>query len=362
MAKQKSIGYQLKNNLKDMIAYGESKKEYMDETRKLRQQAKKELLKQGYSKEEATQEANKICTYKNKIFGKGTFETYNKAIDAFENFLEEAGPGKYVSIEEAKNYLQAFVDWGIEKRHSHDTIHVRLSGICKVLELNIADYDKPQRKYAAAKRGTKVTKNSERNKERAAEGLELNRAIGLSRSELANLTFSDIAFSTFHDPISGETVEYAMVHSIGKGGKENHIVVNNVATLKTYIEKANIYGIDYLLSPKEMCHDANLHLMRAARAQEFYNMICTYMDTNPTYRDFFTKVIETTFQTKGKRLKEDLGTPYRLRGDGRKYAIKHNKPVDYDRVAVLMTSLFITCHWRSDTTVQHYLIKNINIS
>ena len=63
------------------------------------------------------------------------------------------------------------------------------------------------------------------------------------------------------------------------------------------------------------------------------------------------------FAENGKTLHENLDIPYRCRGQNRKKLEKLGKPTVFDRVAVLYVSCTVTNHFRSDTTVQHYLVK-----
>ena len=48
--------------------------------------------------------------------------------------------------------------------------------------------------------------------------------------------------------------------------------------------------------------------------------------------------------------------PYRLRGENRQKAIEQDKETEYNRLALMMVSVFHLSHWRLDVTVTNYLI------
>lgn len=116
MSRIQNIGFQLKQSLRAMAAFGESKKAYKEETSRLRTEYKNRLLSQGYSKKDAHKMAQSICTYRDKIFSQSTLSAYQKAAGVFEQFCQETLGTKRLTLEEAKNHVQEFVDWNISKR------------------------------------------------------------------------------------------------------------------------------------------------------------------------------------------------------------------------------------------------------
>ena len=111
MPRIQNIGFQLKQSLRAMAAFGESKKAYKEETSRLRTEYKNRLLSQGYSKKDAHKMAQSICTYRDKIFSQSTLSAYQKAAGVFEQFCQETLGTKRLTLEEAKNHVQEFVDW-----------------------------------------------------------------------------------------------------------------------------------------------------------------------------------------------------------------------------------------------------------
>ena len=127
--------------------------------------------------------------------------------------------------------------------------------------------------------------------------------------------------------------------------------------LKHYVAEAEAAGREFLLAPEDMKNDADLHHMRAKRAQDMYAYIIKEMQEHPERRDYYKNEIINCFSFNGKKLRENLDIPYRCRGEHRKQLIKMGQDTIFDRVAVLYVSCFVTNHFRSSVTVQNYLIK-----
>ena len=81
------------------------------------------------------------------------------------------------------------------------------------------------------------------------------------------------------------------------------------------------------------------------------------MENDPAKRAEYVQKIKNEFKRCKRKLKEDLNKPYRLRGYNREAALSIGKPIVYDRVAAMYVSLFILHHFRTDTTILHYLVK-----
>ncbi len=346
-----NIGFQLKQCLRAMAAFGESKKEYKAETSRLRTEYKSKLISQGYSKQETHKMAMSINTYQNKIFSQSTMNTYQKAAGVFEQFCQEMLGTKRLTLEEASTHVQEFVDWNISKGLTPQTVHLRLSAVCKALGLNISNYEKPIRHYADATRSVKSARNDTYNAVHAERALTANRIIGLRRSELSRLQCSDIHF------ISAERAE---VYTVGKGGKHNINIVSGeekVRILKAMVQEAESQCNTYLLDKSDLNNDADLHHERAECAKDVYNSVCADIAAHPEQRTYYQNEIFRIFAENNKTLRENLDTPYRCRGQNREKLEQLGKPTVFDRVAVLYVSCTVTNHFRSDTTVQHYLIK-----
>ena len=118
MPRIQNIGFQLKQSLRAMAAFGESKKAYKEETSRLRTEYKNRLLSQGYSKKDAHKMAQSICTYRDKIFSQSTLSAYQKAAGVFEQFCQETLGTKRLTLEDAKNHCKYGTKHGNEKQNA----------------------------------------------------------------------------------------------------------------------------------------------------------------------------------------------------------------------------------------------------
>ena len=130
-----------------------------------------------------------------------------------------------------------------------------------------------------------------------------------------------------------------------------------VSKLKEYIREAEEKGSDSLLTKTEARVPDALHYCRAICSQNTYYTVLKEMENYPSKRAEYIQAIEDEFKRCKRKLKENLDKPYRLRGYNREAALSIGKPVVYDRVAAMYVSLFILHHFRTDTTILHYLVK-----
>ena len=340
----------LRANLESMAAYGDSKKTYKDKTNAMRRQKYRELIYKGISRENIYKELLHIDCAKDKIFSYSTMKNYIRFVRDFADYVYTQTGTSRVSISESIACIQPYIDSLISKGDSPNTINLKLAAVCKATGQYVVDYTHPIRRYSDVTRSVKTAVRDKFNDKRAEAALELNRAIGLRRNELARISINDIYI--------GEKCAY--IYSKGKGGKNNITYIADPAKLDIlykYMRQAIADGRETLLSKEQMNHDADLHHARALCAIDEYKRVAEDMRINPERREYYKSFIKDTFKKYNKPLLEDLDKPYFLRGAGKKLCISQGKSYIYDRVAVLYVSLTILHHFRSDTTVQHYLIK-----
>ena len=346
----RQLSYALRANLEGMAAYGESKKMYKQKTQQLRRQRYKALINIGASKSDIYKELLHIDCAKDKIFSYSTMKNYIRFVRDFADFVYTQTGTSRVSIYESIPYIQLYINHLISKGDSPNTINLKLAAVCKATGQYVVDYTHPIRRYSDVTRSVKNAVRDKFNDKRAAAALELNRAIGLRRNELSRVSINDIYI--------GEKCAY--IYSKGKGGKNNITYISDpkkLDILYKYMSQAIVNGRETLLSKEQMNHDADLHHARAMCAIDEYKRVAEDMRINPERREFYKDYIRDIFKKYNKPLLEDLDKPYYLRGAGKKLCISKGKSYIYDRVAVLYVSLTILHHFRSDTTVQHYLIK-----
>ncbi len=352
MSRQRTrqLTYALRANLEGMAAYGESKKLYKDKTNAMRRQKYRELINIGASKSDIYKELLHIDCAKDKIFSYSTMRNYIRFVRDFAGYVYTQTGTSRVSISESISYIQLYINHLISKGDSPNTINLKLAAVCKATGQYVVDYTHPIRRYSEVTRSVKTAVRDKFNDKRAAAALELNRAIGLRRNELTRVSINDIRI--------GEKCAY--IYSKGKGGKNNITYISDpkkLDILYKYMRQAIADGRETLLSKEQMNHDADLHHARAMCAIDEYKRIAEDMRINPERREFYKDYIRSIFKEHNKPLLEDFDKPYFLRGAGKKLCISQGKSYIYDRVAVLYVSLTILHHFRSDTTVQHYLIK-----
>ena len=252
----RQLTYALRANLEGMAAYGESKKTYKDKTNALRRQKYRELINIGVSKSDIYKELLHIDSANDKIFSYSTMKNYIRFVRDFADYVYTQTGTSRVSISESIPYIQLYINHLISKGDSPNTINLKLAAVCKATGEYVVDYTHPIRRYSDVTRSVKNAVRDNFNDKRAAAALELNRAIGLRRNELARVSINDIRI--------GEKCAY--IYSKGKGGKNNVTYISDPAKLDIlykYMRQAIADGRETLLSKEQMNHDADLHHARA---------------------------------------------------------------------------------------------------
>ena len=210
MSRQRTrqLSYALRANLESMAAYGESKKKYKDKTNAMRRQKYKELLYKGVSRDDIHKELLHIDSAKDKIFSYSTMKNYIRFVKDFAAYVYIQTGTSRVSISDSVLYIQPYINSLISKEDSPNTINLKLAAVCKATGQYVVDYTHPIRRYSDVTRSVKTAVRDKYNFQRACEALELNRAIGLRRNELARVSINDIYI--------GEKCAY--IYSKGKSG------------------------------------------------------------------------------------------------------------------------------------------------
>lgn len=340
-----TLQYVLTNRLTGMRFFG-TKKHKLKIKNSIRRANIKNLKHKGFSDEEIEKFLDEIVIYKWRIFTESSFNRYLKVIKRFCKYLAAKFQTSHLTMFEAEKHIQEFVDDLKARNRSSNTIHDYLASICKTFGKYMGDYEHPIRHGVCLKDDPNKynTKSGEKARDVAL-------TTGLRRRELGKLKVDDIKF------IDSETVH---IFSIGKGGKHNRTVLKGIVTvekLKEYIDRAEKMNNDFLLTKAEARVPDGLHYCRAMCAQITYNAVLQEMENDPAKRAEYIQKIKDEFKRCGRKLKENLDKPYRLRGYNREAALSIGKPIVYDRVAAMYVSLFILHHFRTDTTILHYLVK-----
>ena len=124
--------------------------------------------------------------------------------------------------------------------------------------------------------------------------------------------------------------------------------------------------------------DLDLHGLRAVRARyeyQRYMKICATPEGQAEmrrqlwarYKDptigcaAYLKAKERGDRKKMRRMEylfaqEMKPGKYHLRGANRRVAIARGLPTEYDRLVLILVSVFALSHWRSEITVKHYML------
>ena len=161
-----------------------------------------------------------------------------------------------------------------------------------------------------------------------------------------------------------------------KGGKphKQKIRPEDVEKVKAYFDAV---GPDELLFPT-LDKDLDLHGMRAENARRNYQYYAQIAST-PEGREQLRQQLWDRYtdpeigckawlmaQSKGDKAKmrkleyrfqkQMADGDYYLRGANREAALQRGRPIKYDRLSILATSVFSLSHWRLDICAKSYLI------
>lgn len=241
------------------------------------------------------------------------------------------------------------------------TIHRYMSAPCKALEVNMGQIDKPKRTADMITRGRDTDANAQGKREITQERFRrlvlVQEAAGLRRSELAKLRGRDLQTDE-----SGYLCIY--VHN-GKGGKDQlqRILPSDIEIIKKIFSE--VPPDKKVFTKTEINNKINLHGLRAEQAQRAYYYYKERLEAEPDYKYICRKelvlrykAMHTADRATNQRFLKDImnDKPYILRGKNRTKAIAQGKAITYNRLAMMMVSVFHLSHWRLDVTSVNYLI------
>lgn len=290
-----------------------------------------------------------------------TVTAYKKDCKLFAGYCKVQGVKRPDQLQgKEKELLQGYEKQLEKTGYSPATIHRRLAAPCKATGINMNEIEKPKRTAGKIIR----SRNQDANRQGKIEATEarynrlicLQKAVGIRRTELSRLTGTDLT-----EDESG----YLCVNvSRGKGGKRQ------LQRLLPEDEKSVIEifrGVNpdqKLFSSDEMNNKIDLHGIRREQAQRAYKYYYDRLKNEPGYKYQCRKELAARYKEfhrpgdSNKRFLHDIMNekPYKLRGENRQKAIEQGKETEYNRLALMMVSVFHLSHWRLDVTVTNYLI------
>ena len=256
-------------------------------------------------------------------------------------------------------YVQEYADDLGAKGKSASTIHTYVAGVCRVWDIPMDTYTLPKRVVAenTRSRGTKpANKRKDTQREASPALYDFAAMVGIRRAEYADLRGNDCG--------ADELGMYVLVRK-GKGGKrqKQRVLPCDELAVRAYFDGSG----DYVFSKAELRNKIDLHHLRALQAQRAYSYYLDRIEREDGYREKLTKQLKLVWKRddlvriengkKPKRWSAKLYTgTYWLRKDNRALARELGRPVGYDRLALLATSVFCLSHWRHGVTVANYLL------
>lgn len=297
------------------------------------------------------------------ISDRDTVHSYKSAINRFCGWAKEQGISKEQVLASPREYLQTYTNHLVESGLSKASIHTYIAAPCKGLHIPMQHISKPQRTVDDITR-SRGNRNPQGQREalnpRFERLVRFQEVTGLRRAELEALKGEDLRM---------KDGKMHIVVRQGKGGKEQW---QRILPRDAEVVQHTFNGIkkeERVFSPEEMKNKIDLHQMRAAHARECYDYYAERIKNEPAYREQLREELKQYYQEHHNPNGElDLRGyeeyccdmlrnegMYQMRGESRKLAEEHDRPVDYDRVALMAVSTLHLAHWRLDVTVVNYL-------
>lgn len=290
-----------------------------------------------------------------------TVTAYKKDCKLFAAYCKEQGVKRPDQLQgREKELLQAYEKELEASGYSASTIHRRLAAPCKATGISMSEIEKPKRTAGKITR----SRNPDANKQGRIEATEarynrlirFQNAVGIRRAELSRLTGADIVI---------DEMGYLCVYvAKGKGGKTQlqRILPEDEKIVLEIFQAAD--PEQKLFSKEEMQNKIDLHGLRREHAQRAYKYYADRLKNEPGYKYQCRQELMARYDERHRpgasrqRFIADITNeqPYNLRGENRQKAIEQDKETEYNRLALMMVSVFHLSHWRLDITVTNYLI------
>ena len=290
-----------------------------------------------------------------------TVTAYKKDCKLFAAYCKEQGVKRPDQLQGKEKELLHGYEKELEAAgYSPATIHRRLAAPCKGIGVNMSEIEKPKRTSGKITRSRNEKANRQGKKEATEERysrlVTFQKAVGIRRAELSRLSATDLTTDE-----SGYLCVYV---AKGKGGKRQlqRLLPEDEETVIEIFQNAD--PKQKLFSKEEMQNKIDLHGLRREHAQKAYKYYADRLKNEPGYKYQLRKELAARYREfhrsgdSNKRFLHDIMNeePYKLRGENRQKAIEQGKETEYNRLALMMVSVFHLSHWRFDVTVTNYLI------
>lgn len=245
MGKIPSLIFQMKEKLKSLRKFGESKKEARDE---LREEAKKQGVPLA-------------AVPVPGIFSRETFNTYLKQCVYFIKYVQKNHP-EVKLLDDAKQYAGEYLRYCRDRGDSAWTLKTVGPALAKLFDCTTKDFDFefPDRNPLDRTRSATDTKYDAVIERNNASKIEFLRNTGLRRREAESLKLEQISDDFKH------------ITTVGKGGKERTLQVIRPEVIEKYV-KEHEFEADRLLEQLDKRMD--IHSYRHDYANELYQKLLT---------------------------------------------------------------------------------------
>ncbi len=315
---------------------------------------KKKFKKQSIARMMFEEAKSFFAKYPNNVTRSAYVKNYRKFIDYCRREFD------CKTADECKEHIADYVDYLVQKELTPSTIHTYIAPVAIYHGIPMEQIQKPRRCAAhnvrsRSNNGRQYRSDNDENNPQYARSVDFQKCVGIRRNELVNLRGNDYT--------QDENGNFFVIVRKGKGGKRQlqKILPEDVEFVKSYF-----YGTESkVFDPGELNNQIDYHSLRAAQAKRAYKYYLDRINNEEGYREELEDLIckhwnERCLDKRTKKPKpinkSDFTGTYKLRGESKKHAIKNGLPTEYDRLAVLATSIFHLSHWRLNVCVSNYLI------
>ena len=314
----------------------------------------------------------------NGLHSTKTVDTYKTGCEQFADYCKAQGIKSLSDVN--REVIQAYEADMHSRGLSPSTIHTRLAPVCKAAGLKLSEISKPRRTADQVTRSRTSWKNEQGIRQRESGQYDrvvtAQESIGCRRSELAHLKIENIVRFDHGQPVDwvrDESGHICVEITSGKGGKYQlqRVLPDHVSQLRDVVQSCKGAPDPHtkLFTSAEMANKLDLHGIRGEVARDAYDYYLARIQSDPSYRDQlkneliqrydrFNNATRKGAQAHRDRFVRELTNPapYNLRGTNKEIAMANARPVTYDRVALMATSVFHLSHWRNDVTITSYML------
>ena len=291
-----------------------------------------------------------------------TIKNYKRHIKEFAGWVkDEYGINKpSEASSRAVELVQAYEERLEDAGKTPATIHGYLAPICVGLGISLGDIQKPKRTADTIVRGRNPEANPQGRKEAQMERykplMDLQQATGFRRAELGRLRGRDL---------QKDESGYWCIHTRGKLGKEQLQRILPEDLPRVMAAFRDVKPNQKVLTDEIMKNKINLHAIRADQGYRTYLYYKERLEKEPGYRNQCQMELVARFKAMApeghstKQYVRDITSrePYKIRGANREKAERTGRPTEYNRLALMMVSVFHLSHWRLGVTVTNYILQ-----